>query len=86
MSAAPAKLFGVPAGTESTKCKYCPATIYFVRSPKSGGLIPVNCDVDGGSHPTLGAPLFGEVAADGRGASHFVDCPGADEARKRGQR
>jgi hypothetical protein len=86
MNSAPPKLFTVPAGTEAARCKYCPATIYFVRSPRSGGLMPINCDVDGGLHPTTGAPLFGESEEDGKGISHFVDCPGADDARRRGQR
>lgn len=78
----------VPAGSRPTRCNgpRCGAMIYFVHNPVSGRMVPVTCDVDGGKRPSeskergqLDAFSSGEALVyDGRGVSHFTDCPDAD--------
>lgn len=65
--------FRIPAGTPSTTCDRCPATIYFIRTD-SGKRMPVRADLLEGKHPAAGH--------DGRGISHFADCPAAAHFRK----
>lgn len=65
--------FTVARDIPAAKCLHCPATIYFVPT-KNGRHMPVRCDIEGGAVPTK--------TEDGRGLSHFADCPGADRARK----
>jgi hypothetical protein len=80
--------YTVPAGAQSTKCRgaTCDATIYFIRSPKTGRPLPVHCDVEGGERPSDTADpsqldmLAGEAAVHhGRGVSHFADCPDVEQ-------
>lgn len=85
--------YTVPAGTRPSKCKgaamggTCTATIYFITNPNTGRPMPVSCDVEGGVRPSESADasqldmLAGGVAdvRDGRGVSHFTDCPDADD-------
>jgi hypothetical protein len=82
------KFFVVAAGSSSAKCKgeTCGATIYFVRNPVTGRPVPVSCDVEGGRRPSESKDVgqldaFGGEADvhDGRGLSHFLDCPDADD-------
>ncbi len=84
----------VPAGTPKMRCSHetCQRTIYFVTTA-SGKQAPVNCDVEGGVRPS--APLKPgqltmfprrgeeEVEHDGKGLSHFADCPAALHYRRR---
>lgn len=61
----------------------CRATIYWIErrstAKKFAGVpvarrpivrIPVDCDIDGGSHP--------DSLTDGRGANHYTTCPDAN--------
>lgn len=70
----------VPAGSRPTRCRgaSCGATIYYVERPKmrkgqpvpgQTARIPVHCDVPGGATP--------DSLSEGRGVSHFTDCPDA---------
>lgn len=81
------QFYTVPAGTPSTRCKgpTCQATIFFITSPRSGRPLPIHCDVDGGRRPSmtndrsqLDAFDGGAEIHDGRGVSHFADCPDAE--------
>lgn len=71
------KYYEVPIGTRSRPCNgdTCQQLVYFIKSPKSGKPLPIDCDVDGGSEPTSTAP--------GRGVSHFVTCPDRDRFKTR---
>lgn len=78
----PPQFFDVPADVKPVKCAHCPATIYFVRMP-SGRRMPVDCSVEGGRRPDPGLLNGTEPdAVDGRGISHFANCPGADKVRR----
>ena len=76
----------IAAGTKPTRCNgpSCGAEIYFVRNPVSGRMTPGSCDVDGAERPSdtkdpsqLDA-FAGEVTIrDGKGVSHFTNCPDA---------
>ena len=83
----------VPAGAKVTRCNgpNCGALIYFVRSPH-GRPTPVDCDVEGGKRPSETkdkdqGDIFGGVAPvyDGRGVSHFLNCPDANLFSGRGR-
>jgi hypothetical protein len=71
------QFFDVPADTQAKKCMHCLKMIYFVRTP-TGRRMPINCDV------AYGYPPYNTTAGwnAGRGTSHFIDCPGADHARR----
>ena len=73
--------FTVPAGTPATECRGCRQTVYWIITA-AGHRMPVNCDVEGGLRPVR----FGGVEAkdNGRGISHFVDCPQAGTFRRKG--
>jgi hypothetical protein len=82
------KLFAVPAGSKSTRCNgaTCTAEIYFVRNDRTGRMMPVHCDVEGGRRPSekvdpAQLDAFGASAQerDGVGVSHFTDCPDANQ-------
>jgi hypothetical protein len=83
-TAAPPKMYVVPAGTKPTYCRgqRCGKRIYFIRSAESGRIVPINCDVEGGKRPSeakdrgqLDMLVGGEAAVhDGWGVSHFTDC------------
>jgi hypothetical protein len=68
----------VPSGTTGTKCRgeSCGATVYFVK----GYPAPISCDVEGATHPNR------LTSQDGRGVSHFVDCPDREDFRARDRR
>lgn len=73
-------MFTVPAGAQPVPCRRCPQLVYFVRTT-AGKQMPVRVDVEGGVAPGTGPTDHG------RGTSHFIDCPGADELRNpRGKR
>lgn len=71
----PPQFFDVPAGTAARKCDGCSAVIYMVPTARSR--MPVRCDVEGGRPPNNREA--------GRGLSHFADCPGANDFRRRGR-
>jgi hypothetical protein len=72
----------------------CDRAIYFVTSPKSGSMTPVDCDVPGGRRPSettdasqLDMLNAGEASVhDGKGISHYFTCSDADMFSKRGGR
>jgi hypothetical protein len=81
-----ARWFIVPAGTEPANCRglakggTCNQRVYWVRS--AAGLVPVDCDIAGGLHPTLATntaqgDLFLSVTPvhPGKGISHNEECP-----------
>ncbi|HTE45150.1 MAG TPA: hypothetical protein VK636_07895, partial [Gemmatimonadaceae bacterium] len=65
--------------------------IYFVANPRTGRMMPIDCDVEGGEAPSLHAPdptqqsLFGDKVEHhhGKGVLHFLTCPDRDEFSKR---
>lgn len=71
--------FTVPAGTPSAECRGCRQTVYWIIT-EAGRRMPVNCDVPGGLRPVR----FGGAAErdNGRGLSHFADCPQAARFRQ----
>lgn len=72
----PPVFYDVPHNAHGATCRYCgKAFVYFVAMP-SGKKMPVNCHVEGGQYPISGQ-------REGKGISHFIDCPGADKARRR---
>ncbi len=68
----------IPPGTPAAPCKSCPATIYFAPHPSSGNRHPISIDLK--SFPLAKAPTATEA---GQGGSHFIDCPGAANHRRR---
>jgi hypothetical protein len=92
----------VPAGTHSFRCSgvarggSCSAPIYFIKNPKTGNRVPIDCDVPNGQRPSANAAVderqidaFGAAPAeayDGRGVSHYFTCPDADLFTKKGGR
>lgn len=91
----PMRWYEVPAGTPSRACrsKECGARLYFVRTSYNT-TVPVDCDVEGGKHPSaatdaaqtdaFGVP--GEKPRVGRGVSHFQTCADPELFTKRGDR
>lgn len=77
------QMFVVPAGTASSECRGCKATVYWVVTEHDRRM-PVNCDVEGGLRPSRfrGGSMNATASGDGRGISHFVDCPAAGQFRK----
>ena len=70
----PPLFYHVPAQTEPAKCKYCPALIYWVLTPKKKHM-PVDCHAgEGCLPPTSERP--------GSGIAHWGTCPNAAQARK----
>jgi hypothetical protein len=61
--------------------------VYFVSNPKTGRMLPVHADVEGGKRPSetkdvgqLDMLSGGEASVyPGRGISHFQDCPDVDQ-------
>lgn len=79
-----ATYYDVPPGTPASRCRgeTCQATIYFITNPKTGRMVPIDCDVPGGERPSdTNDPsqldmLAGAAAVHpGRGVSHFQTCP-----------
>lgn len=80
----PVQLFPIPAGTPRAGCRSCGQHIYWIVTA-SGRRMPVAVK------PHLGEGFTGAIVpsddadgTDGCGYSHFIDCPRADEHRKRG--
>jgi hypothetical protein len=80
------KFYAVPAGTRPTTCKgqTCGKRCYWIRTPTGRPLL-IDCDVEGGAHPSASTDtsqtdlLDGATAVhDGRGVSHFQACVNAD--------
>jgi hypothetical protein len=65
--------FTVPAGTRPSMCRSCYKRVFFITTTKNKRSMPVNCAVDGGSEPG--------TLSEGRGISHFADCPYAQKHR-----
>ena len=66
----------VPVGTFSRSCERCPATIYFVSSPRRNGkLMPIDCAADENCRPP-------SSRKPGVGVSHYGTCPEADHFRR----
>lgn len=73
-------LFTIPADTEPGRCGACRKPVYFVRQAKSGKLMPVDADVEGGL-----VPIHGDITNDGhdgRGLSHFATCTNPTRYRR----
>lgn len=72
------QFYDVPVRTRLAECRGCKAVIYWVRSPVSDAFVPIDCDFDSSCHqPTATEP--------GRGVSHFLTCPDADQFSGRGR-
>ena len=69
----PASWLTIPARTPQSLCKSCGATIYWITLPATGRPHPVSTAVEDAEEPT---PF-----AEGKGVSHFTDCPFADQHR-----
>jgi hypothetical protein len=81
-SAKPPALVVIPPGTSSRECYRCPQLIYMVgKQPLKVAPMCVS-RATGRAYPTpdAKAPTATEP---GLGFSHFIDCPGADEFRRR---
>lgn len=93
---AAANFYTVPAGTPKAQCRgeTCHAVIYWIKSPSTGRMIPVDCDVEGGEEPSERADprqldVFGSrpiAQHDGRGVLHFTTCPDAEQFSHGGRR
>jgi hypothetical protein len=84
--------FLVPAGTPASRCRgtarggSCSADIYFAENPKTGRLVPIDCDVPGGKRPGPALdPNQGDIFTGpavepehGKGVSHYLTCCDAD--------
>jgi hypothetical protein len=74
--------FTVPAGTPASECRGCKATVYWIVT-ENDRRMPVNCDVPGGTRPIRFPSSSGATLMDnGRGLSHFADCPNWERFRK----
>ncbi len=71
----------VPAGTPSAECRGCKATVYWIVT-ENDRRMPVNCDVPGGLRPIRFTGGGATMKDNGRGLSHFADCPQATRFRK----
>lgn len=67
------QLFTVPRDSRPDTCHGCGAPIYWIVTAKSKRM-PVNTRVEGGLDPL--------VDREGRGISHFADCPKAAHFRR----
>jgi len=97
MSAREQKWYEVPAGARASQCRgqTCHATIYWVRNPATGRMLPVDCDVEGGNPPsdTDDASQVDAFAPNGlasvyvgRGVSHFETCADVAQFTSGGKR
>jgi hypothetical protein len=68
-------LIPIPARTPQTHCSSCGQAIWFAPHPGTGRPHPISTNHEDAEEPT---PF-----ADGRGISHFGDCPTADQHRAR---
>lgn len=68
------KWLPIPAKTQRSKCRFCPEMIYWAPHPSTQNSHPISVQVDGSEPPT--------ADTEGRGVSHFSNCPGADRARR----
>jgi hypothetical protein len=84
--------YDVPPGSRKQQCESgkCGAVFYWVRNPKTGRMVPVDCDVVGGHPPSdtndpQQTDAFGGTARvfDGRGISHFRSCAEPDRFRRK---
>lgn len=66
-------LIPIPARTPQTHCSSCGQAIYFAPHPATGRPHPISTAHEDAEEPT---PF-----SDGRGISHFTDCPTADQHR-----
>jgi hypothetical protein len=64
--------FTIPARTSRSTCRSCAAMIFFIRNGSSW--MPISTAIRDAVEPGQ--------AKDGRGISHFVDCPEADKHRR----
>lgn len=73
------QFYVVPSRARAVECRGedCTALVYWVP----GIPCPVSCDVDGGRHPdAVEDPATGRMQeGDGRGVSHFINCPNASD-------
>lgn len=65
----------IPARTPQTHCSSCGQAIWFAPHPATGRPHPVSTNHEDAEEPT---PF-----SDGRGISHFSDCPTADQHRSK---
>ena len=72
LAAPKTQFYDVPVRTRLNECRGCKAVIYWVRSPVSDAWVPIDCDVDSSCYPPT-------ATEPGRGVSHFLTCPDANE-------
>lgn len=68
-----ANLLTIPAGTPASRCRGCGQLIFWVKTV-TGKSMPVSIAQDGATAPS--------PSHDGRGSSHFADCPQAAQFRR----
>lgn len=78
----PPKLFVIPAGTKVTACSKCQAPLYFV------GKMPLRAVpkcFHAGKRVTIDTPdaVPPSLSKEGKGFSHFIDCPNANDFRRK---
>lgn len=71
---------------QPTKCKYCPALLFWAASAKSGKMVPLEREPIKIWVPTAGDPrrrddVEPRVELKWGYMNHFETCPGADQAR-----
>lgn len=81
----------IPARTQPTPCRGCGEAIYFVTDARTRRPHPVSVACRGCRAPEremterderTGTETVVRAEADGRGVSHFTDCPAADRFRR----
>jgi hypothetical protein len=93
----PPPTWPIPAGTAPRPCSKCRARVYDVKNEQTGNSMPLRAVARcyyRAKNVILETPECTEPSApgdptgprDGRGFSHFVDCPFADLFRKRGKK
>lgn len=70
----PPQFFAIPADTREAECRSCGQAIYWIRTANDR---PMPCSIE---HEGAYAPTEREP---GSGISHFIDCPHANQHRKR---
>ena len=81
----------IPWRTRPTPCRGCGEAIYFVTDPRSRRPHPVSVAAEGSRAPlrakverdsSTGTEITVVEPRDGRGVSHFTNCPKADRFRR----
>ena len=65
----------IKAGTQPSSCRSCRQRIFWILHPRTNRRHPVSVAVEGALPPGRDT--------DGRGISHFADCPNAEHHRSK---